>query len=91
MFVKPTSHDVALKTMNIAVLHAVEFNHRWTLLIIIEEVHCIASPGQMRYQLSVQGVVSSFYGTIGFRHLLLRPQAVVVVGEFYHVFWLGGE
>ena len=71
--------------MNIAVLHAVEFNHRGTLLIIIEEVHRIAFPGQMRQQFAMQYAVRRFYGAICPGHILLRALAIVVIEELHYI------
>ena len=45
----------------------------------------------MRHQLAVQDVVRRLYRSIGLCHLLLRPQAVVVVGKLHHIFRLGGK
>ena len=71
--------------MNIAVLHAFEFNHRGTLLIIIEEVHRIAFPGQMRQQFAMQYAVRRFYGAICPGHILLRALAIVVIEELHYI------
>ena len=40
--------DVALEVVDIAIQRAVEVDHRGSALRIVEEVHLIASPGQMR-------------------------------------------
>ena len=68
--------------MDVAVQCAVELHHRRSALRIVEEVHLVASPGQMRDQLAVQRVLCRCYLAAA-RHLLLRPQAVVVVLELH--------
>ena len=77
--------------MDVAVQRPVELHHRRSALRIVEEVHLVAAPGQMRHQFAVQCIFRHLYRTIGLRHFLLRPQAVVVVGKLHHVLRLGGE
>ena len=43
------SYNVALKVVDVAVQCAVELHHHRAGLRIVEEVHLVASPGQMRY------------------------------------------
>ena len=68
--------------MDVAVQCAVELHHRRSALRIVEEVHLVASPGQMRHQFPVQRVVRHRYLAAA-RHLFLRPQAIVVVLELH--------
>ena len=77
--------------MNIAVKSGVEVHHRRPALRIVVEVHLVASPGQMRHRLAVQGVVRCLYRAIRLRHLLLRAQAVVIVSKLHHILRLAGE
>ena len=53
-------NNAALQIVEIAVYRTIKIDHSGTGFIIIEEVHLIASPGQMCHQLAVQGVVRGF-------------------------------
>ena len=69
--------------MDVAVERTIKVHHRRAGFIVIEEMQLVISFGQMRYQLAMQGIVSGFHRAVSLGYLLLRTQAVVIVGKLH--------
>ncbi len=56
-----------------------------SMSIYIEEMHLVISPAQMRCRLPMYAIIGRFHRPVRPGHFLLRPEAVMIVGELHHI------